>query len=217
VVTLFTYTIPVDDGAAPNPFHGMCSLAICKPAIRRTASPGDWVAGLGSRNAPSGDLSGRLVYAMRVDEVVTLRDYDRLAPSRWPHRIPDVWSRDPSVRLGDCIYDFSSGSPIQRKGVHGPDNELKDLRGKNALLSRHFFYFGREAIPLPVHLFPICHQTQGHSSKSNAPYTDAFIRWLRSLMLVPCRLYGQPDVTIDWATAASRSGCTPRSLDDDRG
>lgn len=49
---LFTYTIPVDDGAAPNPFHGMCSLAICKPGIRRVAQPNDWVAGLGSKNAP---------------------------------------------------------------------------------------------------------------------------------------------------------------------
>lgn len=66
---LFTYTIPVDDGAAPNPFNGMCSLAICKPGIRRVAKPDDWIAGLGSKKAPSGDLSGRLVYAMRVEEL----------------------------------------------------------------------------------------------------------------------------------------------------
>ena len=69
---LFTYTIPIDDGAAPNPFRGMCSLAICKPGIRSTARKGDWVAGLGSSNAHSGDLSGRLVYAMRVEEVMSL-------------------------------------------------------------------------------------------------------------------------------------------------
>src|SRR5450759_4031334 len=70
---LFSYTIPIDDGAAPNPFCGMCSLAICKPAIRRVAKQGDWVAGLGSRNAPSGDLGAHLVYAMCVEEVLTLR------------------------------------------------------------------------------------------------------------------------------------------------
>lgn len=51
---LFSYTIPIDDGSAPNPFRGMCSLAICKPGIRRTAEEGDWVAGLGSKKAPSG-------------------------------------------------------------------------------------------------------------------------------------------------------------------
>jgi len=77
---LFTYTIPYDDGAAPNPFHGMCTLAICKPSIRRVAKVGDWVAGLGSKNAPSGDLSGRLVYAMKVEEVIPLSEYDRRAP-----------------------------------------------------------------------------------------------------------------------------------------
>jgi hypothetical protein len=79
---LFTYIIPVDDGAAPNPFRGMCTLAICKPGIRRVAVKDDWVAGVGSGNAPSGDLRGRLVYAMRVEEVVSLEEYDRLAPTR---------------------------------------------------------------------------------------------------------------------------------------
>jgi hypothetical protein len=87
---LFTYTVATDAGSAPNPFNGMCSLAICKPDIRREAVRGDWVAGLGSKKAPSGDLSGRLVYAMKVDEVVSLQDYDRFAPKRWPHRIPDI-------------------------------------------------------------------------------------------------------------------------------
>jgi len=38
---LYSYTVRYDDGAAPNPFNGMCTLAICKPAIRRTAAPGD--------------------------------------------------------------------------------------------------------------------------------------------------------------------------------
>ena len=119
---LFTYTIVVDDGAAPNPFRGLCSLAICKPAIRRVAARGDWIVGLGSRNAPSGDLSARVVYAMRVDEVLSLAEYDYFAPSRWPHRVPDLTSLDLSERLGDCIYDFLSGEPVQRPSVHGPLN-----------------------------------------------------------------------------------------------
>lgn len=75
---LFSYTIPYDAGAAPNPFRGMCTLAICKPQIRLNAIVGDWVVGLGSKNAPSGDLSGRMVYAMRVNQILSLRDYDRL-------------------------------------------------------------------------------------------------------------------------------------------
>jgi hypothetical protein len=47
VSRLFTYTIPIDDGAAPNPFRGMCSLAILispgpnpmGPPVRPALSP----------------------------------------------------------------------------------------------------------------------------------------------------------------------------------
>jgi Nucleotide modification associated domain 2 len=169
VPLLFTYTIPIDDGAAPNPFRGLCSLAICKPGIRRTAREGDWVAGLGSRTAPSGDLSGCLVYAMRVEEVLSLEEYDRRARTDRPHRIPNVRSADLSERLGDCIYDYSRGGPSLRPGVHGPENRATDLGGKNVLISRVFYYFGSRTISLPGDLLPICHQTQGHKSKANPP------------------------------------------------
>jgi hypothetical protein len=152
---LFTYTIPIDDGAAPNPFHGMCSLAICKPGIRRVAQKGDWIAGLGSKYAPSGDLSARLVYAMRVEAVVSLREYDERAPAEWPDRIPDIRSLDLSRRLGDCIYDYSHRLPKQRSGVHGPENVETDLSGENVLISRDFFYFGSRAMKLPDDLLPI--------------------------------------------------------------
>ena len=45
---LFSYCIPVDDAAAPNPFWGYCTLAICKPGHWRVAQVGDWVIGTGS-------------------------------------------------------------------------------------------------------------------------------------------------------------------------
>ncbi len=212
---LFTYTIPVDDGAAPNPFRGMCSLAICKPGIRRVAAPDDWVAGLGSINAPSGDLSGRLVYAMHVDEVLTLAHYDRSAPSRWPHRVPNINSADLSERLGDCIYDFSNGEPVQRPGVHGPANQMTDLSGQNVLISSRFYYFGSRAMRLPDHLLPICHQTRGHRSRSNAPYFGPFVEWLQGLRLEPGQLYGWPDFMVDWRTVPLCGGCGLRALDDE--
>jgi hypothetical protein len=211
-VRLFTYTIPVDDGAAPNPFRGLCTLAICKPGIRSAASKGDWVAGLGSRNAPSGDLSRRLVYAMRVSEVVTMPDYDRLAPSRWPSRIPNIVSNDLSERLGDCLYDFSAASPRQRSGVHDQGNQPTDLRGKNVLVSTHFYYFGAKAIPLPAPLYPICHQRQGHRSDLNDPYVESFISWISSLKLTPGQLYGWPDYIVDWGKSAG-CGCRAREID----
>jgi hypothetical protein len=193
----------------------MCSLAICKPGIRRVAKSDDWVAALGSKNAPSGDLSGRLVYAMRVEKVLSLKDYDQQAISNWPHRIPNVRSADLSERLGDCIYDYSNGNAVQRPSVHGPGNVKTDLGGQNALVSRDFYYFGNRAIPLPDYLLPICHQTQGHRSDSNAQYFDQFVSWVRSLNLTPGQMYGWPDFIVDWGAISSCGGCVIRKIDDE--
>lgn len=41
---LFSYILKIDDGAAPNPFWGQCTLTICKPKIRKTADNGDWLS-----------------------------------------------------------------------------------------------------------------------------------------------------------------------------
>lgn len=213
---LFSYTIPIDDGSAPNPFHGMCSLAICKPAIRRVAQHGDWVVGLGSCNAPSGDLSGHMVYAMLVQEVITLEDYDRRAPNEWPERRPNPLSYDLADRLGDCIYDYAGGSPpYQRPGVHGPGNIQRDLSGVNVLLSRDFYYFGSRAIPLPSYLRGLCHQGVGHKSDSNDHLVAPFEFWIRGLGLAPGQLYGWPDAMVDWRAAYNGCGCASRQDDDE--
>jgi len=34
---VYSYIVAYDSGFAPNPFHGICTLACCKPTIRRTA------------------------------------------------------------------------------------------------------------------------------------------------------------------------------------
>lgn len=74
---LYTYCIPYDDGAAPNPYWGICTLAICKPVIRRVARVGDWVVGTGSSHSPIGDVAGAVVYAMQVTET---DEHGRLRP-----------------------------------------------------------------------------------------------------------------------------------------
>lgn len=139
---LFTYCIPVDDGAAPNPYWGVCTLVICKPVIRRTARVGDWVVGTGSRSVRGRDLSRKVVYAMEVSSVMTLADYDAWTTAHLPAKIPDVKSPNLHCRVGDSIYDHSSpGRVQQRPGVHLSGNRKTDLDGKNALLSLHFYYW----------------------------------------------------------------------------
>jgi hypothetical protein len=209
---LYSYVVRTDDGAAPNPFGGICTLAICKPKIRSTARVGDWVAGVGSKNARGGNLTGHLVYAMQISDVMSLAEYDRRAPAEWPHRIPDMGSKELARRLGDCIYDFSDGEPKQRRGVHGEINVPVDLGGMNALVSRErFFYFGREAIALPEHLAGICPPRQGHRSFANEGKLGPFVEWLESLGLAPGQLHGWPDVTLKWDEFKACGGCIPRS------
>ena len=66
---IHSYVVRYDSGFAPNPFYGYCTLATCKPNIRRSADIGDWVVGSGS-NDRTVRRGGRLVYAMRVRIVV---------------------------------------------------------------------------------------------------------------------------------------------------
>ena len=144
-MTLFTYRIRFDSGLAPNPYWGSCTLAVCKPVIRRIAQQGDLVVALGAKTSRDGrDHEGTLVCAMRVDEVVPWLEYDE----RFPEKRPEPTSNDWRRWAGNSLYDFSSGKPIQRKGMHSPADQSKDLSERNVLVSRRFLHFG--SIPILV-------------------------------------------------------------------
>ena len=192
MVTLFSYCIPHYDGAAPNPFWGICTLVICKPKIRGIAEIGDWIVGTGSKNSPVGDMSGRVVYVMKVTKKLTMEEYDTFTQQYLPEKVPDCSSRDPRRRLGDSIYDFSCTPPRMRQEVHSEKHRQKDMSGVNALLSNHFWYFGDKACKLPDNLRQIVKQGPGHRSKSNEPDIEKFLEWLDGLGLEPNRLYGRP-------------------------
>jgi hypothetical protein len=192
---LFSYCIPYDDGAAPNPYWGVCTLAICKPAIRRAAKKGDWVVGTGSKRTLTGhDFSGRVVYAMEVTNVLSMAEYDAWTKNKLPEKIPNTISKDLNRRVGDSIYDFAFNPPKLRRGVHEDGNRNADLSGNNVLLSRNFFYFGRKPIRMPIRLIPIVHQTQGHKVNANDRYVDQFLDWLKGQDLERNCLLGEPDL-----------------------
>lgn len=69
---LYSYIVARDYGFAPNPFYDFCTLATCKPDIRRTAQVGDWVVGTGPKTK---GRARHIVYAMRVTEVMSFNDY----------------------------------------------------------------------------------------------------------------------------------------------
>jgi hypothetical protein len=191
-ITLYSYCIPYDDGAAPNPFWDVCTLAICKPVIRRVAEIGDWVVGTGSKNSPIGDISTSVVYAMKITDKMTLSEYDQYCGEKKPEKRPDWGNRDFKRRVGDCIYAFSGEEVKLRRSVHTEHNRKRDLGGKNVLLSKHFYYFGDNPIELPENLHEIIKQNQGHKSKSNAPHVRSFLDWLEDENLKINTLYGDP-------------------------
>ena len=97
---VFSYIVAYDTGFAPNPFHGCCTLACCKPKIRATASPGDLIIGLTRR-------SERIVYAMLVSEVIGFADY--WADGRFAAKRARWLSRRAVDRCGDNIYEPTNG------------------------------------------------------------------------------------------------------------
>lgn len=180
MATLFSYCIPLDDGAAPNPFWGVCSLAICKPKIRKKAQLNDWVVGTGSKNSPIGDISTSVVYAMRVTRRVTMRDYDRIARTELPDKVPDFDNADFRRRVGDSIYDFRTNPPTVRRSVHTIANRPRDLSGEYVLLSTDFYYFGDQPQRLPKTLHGIIKRGQGHR-RIEDQLSERFVSWIRSL------------------------------------
>ena len=69
---IYSYVIPRDFGFAPNPYFGYCTLATCKPRIRKGAQIGDWIAAYGSASTM---FREKLVVLMRVGETMTFDEY----------------------------------------------------------------------------------------------------------------------------------------------
>ncbi len=205
-MTVYSYCLRHDDGAAPNPYWGVCTLAICKPAIRRTASVGDWVVGLGSKRSPCGDISSKLVYAMHVTQVLTMKEYDLYCRKSLGKKIPDSQSSDFRKRMGDCIYDFRGPRPRLRASVHGAGNRKTDLSGRNVLLSDYFYYFGNKPVELPDDLRALIHGTQGHKSGANDRYAPRFVQWIEGQGFRKNVLLGQPQLKKNLA-AVKPSAC----------
>jgi hypothetical protein len=152
---VFLYIVARDGGFAPNPFHGWCSLACCKPAIRRRAKPGDWVVGIAPKRYGHG-----VVYAMNVEETLTFAQYwtDCRFVRKRPRRGEGASLLE---RNGDNCYaptgsdEYTPLPSAHWKGLNRRDDErqmAKDLRGERVLVSRRFSYFGEQPRALPLEL-----------------------------------------------------------------
>ena len=184
---LFSYVVRYDVGFAPNPFHGVCTLATCKPEIRRTAAIGDWVVGTGSAERRR---SGRLVYAMRVDETLTFEQY--WADERFRRKRPTMLS-SLKMAYGDNIYHRDEAGGWQQEdsrhtlpdGTINPGHVLRDTSADTVLVSGHYSYFGGRGPAVPTHLRTSYDEDfvagRGHRSRFSPAHVDAALDWLGGL------------------------------------
>jgi len=188
---LYSYVVRYDSGFAPNPFYGYCTLATCKPDIRRQASPGDWIVGCGS-NDRKVRRGGHLVYAMRVTEVLTFDTYaadPRFEPKK-PYR---NGSRKQSC--GDNIYfRVDERSAWQQRdsfhthddGTLNADHVQRDTGANSVLVSDDFVYFGGAGPQFPDELqdeegHSLCKRGIGRSRFDDPRLIAEFVGWIRSL------------------------------------
>ena len=73
---LYSYIVVSDNGYAPNPTGGVCTLAYCKPEVRWFADPGDYVVGLAGAEYRKRTAADRpIIYAMRVTDVCSFEEF----------------------------------------------------------------------------------------------------------------------------------------------
>lgn len=86
---LYSYVMVSDSGFAPNPFDGFCTLACCKPIIRRNALADDWVVGTGSKLTVGNE---KLVHAMEVAEKMDFDSY--YCDKRFHNRLDNIYFKN---------------------------------------------------------------------------------------------------------------------------
>lgn len=175
---VYSYVVVHDTGFSPNPFHGLLTLACCKPRIRRTSGVGDLIIGLSSR-------SERVVYAVQVAEVIGFEEY-WAAPEYRPRR-PIMNSPEIVNRAGDNIYEPVGNGYRQLPSFHsnpdGSENvglKRNDLGGDHVLVGERFTYWGRSGPLLPDELEFLA-VGRGHRSRFSDEQVATVARWFAGL------------------------------------
>lgn len=184
-VNYFSYKIEHDYGLAPNPFHGYCTLAVCKSNIRnnRFLQIGDWIIGTGSKTLEN---LHELIFAMRLEEKITFDEY--WVDKRFQKKKPilngslaqmygdNFYHKDPVTKL--WIQEDSAHS--LDRGKTNTDHRDRDTGGKYVLISSEFYYFGRNSPMIPDEYIKVC--SEGRDMKRTAipkGVAEQFIIWLQ--------------------------------------
>lgn len=105
---IYYHILRYDDGVAPCVDRGTLTLAICKPAIRRSAKAGDWVLGISTKSR-----GHKLCYVAKVTQKIDRHGY---------------YVRRSYRPRGDCIYRLNGGRfQLRNYRVHGEADKKRDV------------------------------------------------------------------------------------------
>ncbi len=182
-MSVYAYKITRDYGFAPNPFGGYCTLACCKPHIRKKSIVGDWIIGTG---AVANGLLNHLIFLMKVTEKLNFQEY--WEDERFSYKKPILNGSLKQIH-GDNIYHNENNEWLQSDSHHslygGQKNERnlkQDLSGEYVLISNYFLYLGKSAWKVPNKYIEICPRIRDRNyiTVENVPLAEEMIELVTS-------------------------------------
>ena len=159
----------------------MCSLACCKPQIRKAAKEGNYIIGTGAARPK---LTAHLTFWMRVEKIITFDEY--WADPRYRRKKPAMGGTN-FRRYGDNIYHINANGDFQQEySFHSLEDgslSVGDLdrdtgTTDRVLIGRDFAIWGRSGIKLPDELACFVKKGPGHECNFSAEKIEAFLAWL---------------------------------------
>ena len=126
-----------------------------------------------------------MVYAMRVEEVLSFGEYFK--DSKFELKKPDLNNLDVRRSLGDNLYRPEGEGYIQLPSLHsfpdGRTNEAymrRDLSGQRVLVGAEYYYFGIDGEKIPENT-DFLRVRRGHKCNFSLEETRKFLRYMEKL------------------------------------
>jgi hypothetical protein len=121
---------------------------------------------------------------MRVEAVLPFDEYWERYPAKRPSSETQVKKRGDNIWHRDAFGNWLCAPG----GFHDERNRDRDLSGHNALIASEFYYFGRDAIPIPAEFHSLLASARGHKNTKNREVISRFWEWIKANASKPGRI-----------------------------
>jgi len=181
---LYSYVLNHDTGFAPNPYWDYCTLACCKPDIRKKTEKGDWIMGtFPKRYGPR-----KLSYLMMVDECLPREKY--YEDVRFQTKKPTK-----QAPCGDNIY-YKDGIVWKQHPnaiFHKRKKDIfRDLKVNKVCIGHTFYYFGGSGPELDSRFWCGIKKGPFHKVIEDEALIQELVEWVKSQPKGKMRKIGEP-------------------------